>query len=63
MRSGSAQLLLYWRSTPLQRILVAVNLGGTACALPAAMASYRLLFAHGLDGASLAPFGCAVAQA
>jgi hypothetical protein len=61
VRSGSAQLLLYWRSTPAQRILVAVNLSDQPCPLPAAIVAQRMLYAHGVDGASMAPYACAIA--
>ena len=61
VRSGSRQLLLYWRSTPAQRILVAVNLSGEPCALPAAIAAHRSLYALGVEGAAMAPFACAIA--
>lgn len=61
VRSGSARLLLYWRSTPAQRILVAVNLSDQPCPLPAAIAAQRILYANGVEGASMAPYACAIA--
>lgn len=63
VRSGSPTLLLYWRSTPEQRILVAVNLSATPCALPPAFATQRMLYARGVDGTSMGGYACAIAQA
>lgn len=63
VRSESATLLMYWRSTPEQRVLVAVNLSSEPCALPAAFAGYRMLYAQALEGTAMGPFGCAVALA
>lgn len=63
VRSGSATLLMYWRSTTQQRVLVAVNLSDAACALPPAFAQHRMLYARGVDGASMAPYACAMALA
>ncbi|QYF93966.1 DUF3459 domain-containing protein [Massilia sp. PAMC28688] len=63
VRSGSATLLMYWRSNAQERLLVAVNLSASACALPPAFAQHHMLFAHGVDGASMAPFASAVALA
>ena len=63
VRSGSPSLLLYWRSNADARLLVAVNLGDTACDLPPAFATQQMLYAHGVTGATLAAFGCAIAQA
>jgi glycosidase len=61
--SGSPGLLIYRRGAGEQRMLVAVNLAHGACALPAAFAGQLMLYAQGIDGAALAPFGCAIAQA
>lgn len=63
VRSGWRDLLLYWRSTPQERILVAVNLSDRACELPAAFGAYRMLYARGAEATTLGPFGCAIAQA
>ena len=63
VRSGWRDLLIYWRSTPEQRILVAVNLSERACQLPAAFASHELLYGPGVNGATMPPFGCAIAKA
>ena len=63
VRSGWRDLLLYWRSTLDERILVAVNLSQRACQLPAAFASHQLLYGRGIDGAMMAPFACAIAKA
>ena len=63
VESGVPGLLLYWRNTAEQRILVAVNLRDAACALPAAFANLQMLYAQGVSGASLAPFGCAIGKA
>jgi glycosidase len=63
VRSGEPGLLMYWRSTPQQRILVAVNLTDAPCALPAAFASHQLLYARAVEGATMGPFGCAIAKA
>ncbi len=62
VRSGSPSLLVYWRSTAQERMLVAVNLADSECALPAAFASLRMRYARGVTGQTLAPFGCAVAS-
>ncbi|WP_426100802.1 alpha-amylase family glycosyl hydrolase [Massilia sp. TSP1-1-2] len=63
VRSGVPQLLVYWRSNADARLLVAVNLADTACALPAAFEAQQMLYAHGVRGQTLAPFGCAIAKA
>ena len=63
VRSTVPTLLLYWRSTSEQRMLVAVNLSATACALPEAFATQEMLYACGVDGSTLAPYGCAIAKA
>ena len=63
VRSGVPSLLVYWRSTANQRLLVVVNLSGDACALPAAFEGQQMLYAQGVSGETLAPFGCAIAKA
>ncbi|WP_073217765.1 alpha-amylase family glycosyl hydrolase [Massilia sp. CF038] len=63
VRSGAPQLLMYWRSTAQQRILVAVNLSDTACALPPAFASHQLLYARAVAANSIGACGCAIAKA
>jgi len=63
VRSGWRDLLVYWRSTPGQRILVAVNLSERACELPAAFASHQMLYERGVNGTTMDPFGCAIAMA
>lgn len=63
VRSGWRDLLLYWRSSAEGRILVAVNLSERACELPAAFGNYQMLYARGVDGTTLGPFGCAIAKA
>ncbi len=63
VRSGTPSLLVYWRSTAEQRILVAVNLSDTACAMPPAFATQQMLYAYGVAGATLGPYGCAIAKA
>jgi glycosidase len=63
VRSGSPGLLMYWRSTQQQRLLVAVNLAATSCALPPAFAAQQMLYANAVDGTTMAPYGCAIAQA
>jgi hypothetical protein len=42
---------------------VAVNLAHAECALPGALAAGQMLYAQGVAGATLAPFGCAIARA
>lgn len=63
VRSGAPGLLVYWRSTPAERILVAVNLSDAACDLPAAFAAQQMLYARGVSGQVLAAHGCAIAIA
>ncbi|UUZ55480.1 alpha-glucosidase C-terminal domain-containing protein [Massilia sp. H-1] len=64
MRSGAPGLLMYWRSSPEQRILVAVNLSDAPCAAAwTAFGAHQLLYARAVDGASMGPFGCAIAKA
>lgn len=63
VRSGLPKLVVYWRSDASERLLLAVNLSDAACALPAAFETQHMLYAHGVSGAILAPFGCAVAKA
>ncbi len=63
VRSGWRDLLIYWRSTPQQRILVAVNLSPRECELPTAFANHQLLYGQGINGSTMAPFGCAIAEA
>lgn len=63
VRSGSATLLMYWRSTAQQRVLVAVNLAGSSCPLPAAFAQHSMLYAHRVEGGVMAAHACAVALA
>jgi glycosidase len=62
VRSGVPSLLVYWRSNAEQRLLVAVNLSAAACPLPAAFATQHMLYTQGLQGQTLAPFGCAIAR-
>lgn len=63
VRSGSATLLMYWRSTPQQRVLVAVNLADSPCALPPAFAQHGMLYARGVAGGVMDAHACAVALA
>ncbi|MFL6660111.1 MAG: alpha-amylase family glycosyl hydrolase [Massilia sp.] len=63
VRSGAPALLLFWRSTPAERMLVAVNLGEQPCALPAAFAQHQLLYSRGVDGDQLLAYACAIARA
>jgi len=63
VRSGSPSLLMYWRSTPGQRIMVAVNLSGQPCALPAAFATQQILYARGVDGANMGAYASMVGLA
>jgi glycosidase len=63
VRSGAPGLLLFWRSLPGQRILVAVNLSPTPCALPTAFLTLQMQYAHGVSGDTLGPFACAIARA
>lgn len=63
VRSGSATLLMYWRSTGQQRVLVAVNLADQPCALPPAFARHSMLYARAVEGAAMAPHACAIALA
>jgi glycosidase len=63
VRSGAPGLLVYWRNTPQERILVAVNLRAEACTLPDAFETYQMLYARGVDGTSMGGFACAVARA
>ncbi len=63
VRSGAPGLLLYWRNTAHDRLLVAVNLAASPCALPHAFGAASMLYARGLDGASMGAFACAIAQA
>ncbi|MES2016162.1 MAG: alpha-amylase family glycosyl hydrolase [Pseudomonadota bacterium] len=63
VRSGSPNLLVYWRNTAHERYLVAVNLGEDACALPHAFGSATMLYSRALDAGTMGPFACAIAQA
>lgn len=63
VRGGGPDLLVYWRSTPQERIVVAVNLSQRACALPPLFTSAGMLYAHGVEAGSLGAFGCAIARA
>jgi glycosidase len=63
VRSGAPGLLVYWRSTADERLLVAVNLADTEVELPAAFASQQMRYAQGVTGSTLAPFGCAIGKA
>ena len=63
VRSGAPGLVLYWRNTAAERILVAVNLREQACALPAAFAGYQMLYERGLSGQTMGAFSCAIARA
>ena len=61
--AGPPHLLAYWRTTPQERILVAVNLSDHACAVPGE--SLSLLYAQGADcgKGTLGPFACMIAMA
>jgi glycosidase len=61
--SGSPSLLLYWRNTPQERILVAVNLSEQACVLPDAFAACQRLYVRAVAGNSMGAFSCAIAKA
>ena len=61
--SGVPGLLLYWRTTAQERVLVAVNLADSACALPAAFDGAQTLYARAVNGATMGPFACAIALA
>ena len=63
VRSGAPGLLLYWRSLPGQRILVAINLSPAPCALPTAFLTLQMQYAHGVSGDTLGPCACAIARA
>jgi glycosidase len=63
VRSGEPGLLVYWRNTPQERLLVAVNLRADACPLPNAFEGYQTLYARGLDGSAMGAFACAIARA
>ncbi len=60
VRSGAPGLVAFWRNTAHERVLVAVNLRDTPCALPAAFDNYRMLYARGVEGKTMGAFGCAI---
>jgi glycosidase len=62
-KSGAPALLLFWRNTAHERILVAVNLGQAPCALPAAFALLQVVYARAVEGNSMGSFACMVARA
>lgn len=63
VRSGAPGLLLFWRSTAQERLLVAVNLSDAPSELPAAFALHQGLYARAVDHQTMGPFACAIARA
>lgn len=62
-RSGLPGLLVYWRTTAQQRVLVAVNLAGSPCPLPQAFEAATTLYSLAVDGGTMGAYGCAIALA